>query len=153
LSSERIKQVDGLRFGDPVHAIATRNEAKSVEVIIYHLNDADQENEAVDSLTVNLEIANLPFEHFEARWYAIDESHSNSYALWEAMGRPKTLSASQARELSARDDLELVKPAWLEHSRERWFRMKLRLQSNSVALFVLSAMDRGRENATMQEAF
>jgi xylan 1,4-beta-xylosidase len=153
LSNDRIAQIGGLRFGDPVHGLATRTGSKSVEIVLYHLDESDQENRAQDSIEVALEVARLPFESFEVQWYAVDETHSNGYALWEKRGRPKTLSAGVARELSKRDDLEMVKPAWREKTADGRFRMNVTLQRNSVALFVLSSTDRGRRESNMQEAF
>lgn len=144
LSHERIKQINGLQFGDPAHAIATRDGSATVEIILYHLDEGDQENQSSDSASIDLEIVNLPFESFEVRWYAIDEKYSNSHALWEKMGRPKTLSVREARELAERDDLELVKPVWQEGAADRSFRKKVNMQSNSVALFILSSRDRGQ---------
>ena len=145
LSDETIAQTDGFQFGGPVHAIATRDQSNSVEVLIYNLHEGDEENATADSTTAALEIRNLPFERFQVRWYQIDEAHSNSYARWQEMGSPKTLTGEQFNELDAHDDLELVKPAWTFHAPDRKFPFTTKLQSNSVCLLVLTAMDRGHE--------
>ncbi|MBN1155398.1 hypothetical protein JXB12_10820, partial [candidate division KSB1 bacterium] len=43
LSDERVN-VSGTRYGDPINAIATRNGTRSIEILLYHLNDTDYDN-------------------------------------------------------------------------------------------------------------
>lgn len=138
LSPKRLEVAGGSTFGDPVHAIATCDGDTSVEIVLYHLDERDRENLQQDSLDIELTVTNLPFENYHVRWYAIDEAHSNSHAIWKAMGRPTRLTREQDERLSQGDDLELMVPAWREHSPQRRFNKSFRMQSNSVALLVLS---------------
>jgi xylan 1,4-beta-xylosidase len=49
------------------------------------------------------------------RQYRIDDTHSNAYAVWLAMGSPQQPSAAQYAELKRRDGLQLLgSPQWLE---------------------------------------
>jgi xylan 1,4-beta-xylosidase len=138
LSNERIEQQGGLSFGGPVHAIATRNGRKSVEVLVYHIDEEDKQNVAADSMKVQLEVNSLPFKDFKVEWLLIDETHSNAYTYWKKMGEPKKLTPLQYKKLAQNDDLELVRPVWQEKNDNSSFAMSFALQNNSVTLFRLT---------------
>ncbi len=49
--------------------------------------------------------------------YRIDETHSNSYTVWKAMGSPQTPTPEQYAQLKAAGQLELLSsPEWLDVS-------------------------------------
>ena len=49
--------------------------------------------------------------------YRIDDTHSNSYSVWKAMGSPQTPTAKQYAQLKEAGQLELLNsPQWLEVS-------------------------------------
>ncbi|MBW8749692.1 MAG: beta-xylosidase, partial [Acidobacteria bacterium] len=46
--------------------------------------------------------------------YRIDDTHSNAYAVWKAMGSPQKPSTQQLAELKAKDGLGLLEsPRWM----------------------------------------
>ena len=143
LSDERIALTTGARFGDPVFALATKDEDNSIEILVYHLNERDEGNGRKDTLDITLSVQNLPFRKYEVNHYLVDENHSNVYSAWRKMGRPKNLTDEQAARLSTIDDLELARMPWQEESTDYTFRHGLRLQSNSVAVFVLTNIESG----------
>lgn len=138
LSEERLPKINGAEFADPIHAIATRGPAQSLEILVYHLDEWDYDNASADSQAVTLIIENLPFADYTLSWYAIDESHSNSFAVWTNLGKPEVLDRNQAELMDRRDDLELYEPIAEITSTQRKFERSFKLQSNSVALFVLT---------------
>jgi len=47
--------------------------------------------------------------------YRIDDTHSNAYTLWKAMGSPQNPSPAQYAELKAKDGLQLLEsPRWMD---------------------------------------
>ncbi|HEX9652090.1 MAG TPA: hypothetical protein VGA99_00135, partial [bacterium] len=137
LGNERLA-VGGSNFGDPLRAFATRQEDGSVQILVYHIDEWDTDNASPDSQQVNLVVENLPFSDFSVQCYMIDESHSNSFTVWKSMGKPEILDPKQAELLQKRDDLEMYEPVAFEQSPGRDFKKDFKLQSNSVALFILS---------------
>ena len=138
LSDELIRLRSGAQFGDPVHALATRDQDRSVEILIYHLDESDYECAKQDTQNIYLVVENLPFEKFQVQWYVIDETHSNGYSAWKAMGQPRSLTKKAAEELGRRDDLALAEPVSVRRAADRRFEKKFNLQSNSLVLFILS---------------
>jgi xylan 1,4-beta-xylosidase len=46
--------------------------------------------------------------------YRIDDTHSNAYTVWKAMGSPQNPTTEQYTELKANDGLQLLtSPVWL----------------------------------------
>lgn len=140
LRGERIALTSGSKFGDKVNGVASVDRDRAT-ILLYHLNERDRNNASNDSVKVELTVEGLPFQKYRVEWFTIDETHSNAFTIWRNMGRPKRLSNSQHRELSAGDDLERQTEPWLESSPENRFRKEFNMQSNSVALFLLT---RGR---------
>jgi xylan 1,4-beta-xylosidase len=51
--------------------------------------------------------------------YRIDDTHSNAYTVWKAMGSPQSPTAEQYVRLKAAGQLELLtSPEWLEVDRD-----------------------------------
>jgi xylan 1,4-beta-xylosidase len=139
LSNELVPLRSGAQLGDPVHALATRDGDRSMEILIYHVDESDFESASQDTQDIQVVVENLPFEKFQVRSFLIDETHSNVYTAWKRLGQPKSLSKKDADELDRRDDLEPFEPAYRVESPVRKFEKKFRLQSNSVILFVLAS--------------
>lgn len=138
LGSMRVT-VEGSNFGDPIHAIATKSDDNSVQVIVYHLDESDQYNQEEQTYPVYLTLKNLPFSSFQSELYLIDRSHSNAFAIWEEMGAPANPLPPQVEQLQNRDDLELVESKYDEANNAGIYQKNLELQNNSVALLVLTA--------------
>jgi hypothetical protein len=137
LSKELVRLRSGARFGDPVHALATRDGDRSMEILIYHIDEPDFESAGQDSQDIYLVVENLPFEKFQVRSFLIDENHSNVYTAWKKLGQPKSLTRKDAEELDRQDDLDAYEPPYRAESPSKKFEKKIRLQANSVLLFVL----------------
>ena len=98
-----------------VDAIATRADG---EAAIMLWNYRDDELPAAGT-KVQVTIAGIPtgvrkvlLEH-----YRIDETHSNSYSVWKAMGSPQTPTPEQYARLKEAGQLELLSsPQWLDVS-------------------------------------
>jgi xylan 1,4-beta-xylosidase len=81
----------GVRSSPDIGALATRTETM-VRILLWHYHDDDVPGPAA---AVNLTISGLPKSSAMIGQYCIDESHSNSYAAWKAMGSPTAISDVQ----------------------------------------------------------
>ncbi len=140
LSDERIELTSGSQFGDALHAIATRDNGNSVEILLYHLDEHGNEREhsGPDKVAVRMTIRNLPFTRFEVRQFAVDETHSNSYAVWLKQGRPRSFKRQQYDELVENQDLAEavpVQPVQLDDTAN--FEINFEMQTQSLRLITL----------------
>jgi xylan 1,4-beta-xylosidase len=111
LSSEDIVR-EGVRTHPEINAIATRSDHE-IEILLWNYHDEDLP--AAPS-PVDLTITGLPsaasralLEHFR-----IDSDHSNSFAVWNRMGSPRTPSPDQYEKLQSAGQLQLLdSPAWI----------------------------------------
>jgi len=74
------------------------------------------EEKAAPGAPVALTIKGLPRTATKVRLthYRIDDTHSNAYTIWKAMGSPQNPTPQQMADLKARDGLELLEsPRWL----------------------------------------
>ena len=70
--------------------------------------------------------------------YRIDDTHSNAFTVWKAMGSPQDPTAEQYGELVARGGLELLtSPTWTEVSGEE-LQVEMSMPANSVSLLRLT---------------
>jgi xylan 1,4-beta-xylosidase len=104
---------DGVRKTPDVDAMATRAEHEAA-VMLWNYHDDDSPAAGAE---VQVTIAGIPagvnkvlLEH-----YRIDETHSNSYSVWKAMGSPQMPTAEQYARLKEAGKLErLNSPQWLD---------------------------------------
>ena len=109
---------EGVRVRPEINAIATRSDHE-IEILLW--NYCDEDLPAPPS-PLELTITGLPsiasrglLEHFR-----INSDHSNSFAAWNRMGSPQTLSAEQYEKLQAAGQLQLLdSPAWMPISNGR----------------------------------
>ena len=69
------------------------------------------------SAPVTVNIAGLPKNLSRVRLthYRIDDTHSNAYTVWKAMGSPQNPNPTQYAELKSKDGLQLLEsPRWIE---------------------------------------
>jgi xylan 1,4-beta-xylosidase len=78
----------------------------SLTVLLWNYSD---DSTAIAPM-VELHLDSLHSKHIRYRRFAIDETHSNSYATWKAMGSPQTPDAAQYRQLEASGKLQLAEP-------------------------------------------
>ncbi len=105
---------NGDGFGGLVKSVATRDAGGSVSILI---ENATQEHakdlgDAALARHVTLTIAGLtPGRSYQVEHNRIDNSHSNVYGAWQAMGDPKWPDTAQMAALHQRDHLEALTPA------------------------------------------
>jgi xylan 1,4-beta-xylosidase len=85
-------------------------------------------------------VAGLPAEgrKIMVRHYRIDQSHSNSYTVWKAMGSPQNPTPEQSVALKAAGQLQLLEsPRWVE-SKGGAVNLTFAMPGQSVSLVELS---------------
>jgi xylan 1,4-beta-xylosidase len=105
----------GVRQTPDVDAFATKA-AHEAAVMLWNYHDDDVSALNAD---VQVTVTGIPvgvkkvlLEH-----YRIDQSHSNSYTVWQKMGSPQSPTAEQYAQLKAAGQLELLtSPEWLDVS-------------------------------------
>jgi len=103
----------GVRGGADVDALATRAQREAA-VMLWNYHDVDV---PADATPTTLRIHGLPstLDRVLLTHYRIDDTHSNAYGAWLAMGSPQQPSAAQLAELKRRQGLQLLgSPRWLE---------------------------------------
>ena len=103
----------GVRQSSDLDAFATQADREAA-VLVWNYNDVDGPAEAVPT---SIAIAGLPptvhrvlLEHFR-----LDDTHSNAYTVWQAMGSPQHPTAKQYAGLQAAAQLQLlISPTWLD---------------------------------------
>lgn len=95
---------DGVRTAPDISAQACI-EAKRASVLVWHYHDDDV---AGEDAAITLTLENLPKARGAAKLthWRIDETHSNVFTAWKAMGSPATPSKAQYAQLEAASKLE-----------------------------------------------
>jgi xylan 1,4-beta-xylosidase len=102
-----------VREGATVDALAT-TDARQAAVMLWNYQDAEQGGL---SAPVTVDIKGLPKTVSRVRLshYRIDDTHSNAYTVWKAMGSPQNPSPAQYAELKSKDGLQLLEsPRWID---------------------------------------
>jgi xylan 1,4-beta-xylosidase len=74
---------------------------------------------AAPDADVEVTVAGIPVgvKKVLLEYYRIDDTHSNAYTVWKAMGSPQSPTAEQYAQLKAAGQLELLtSPTWLDVS-------------------------------------
>ena len=103
----------GVRADPDVDAFATRAEHEAA-VLLWHYHDVDGPAPPKFAL---VSLAGLPagVRRVLVSEFRIDDTHSNAYTRWKAMGSPQQPSAQQYAELQSEAGLELLaSPKWLD---------------------------------------
>jgi xylan 1,4-beta-xylosidase len=103
----------GVRGGADVDALATRS-VHQAAVLLWNYHDVDAPAGATPAV---LHVQGFPatLSRVLLTYYRIDDTHSNAYTAWLAMGSPQHPSAAQLAELKRGDGLQLLgSPQWLE---------------------------------------
>ncbi len=106
---------DGVRAQPDIDAMATAD-ARGAAVMLWNYHD---EEKPAPGAPVSVTVKGLPRAAGRVRLthYRIDDTHSNAYTVWKAMGSPQNPTAQQMADLKARDGLELLEsPRWLQAS-------------------------------------
>ena len=95
----------GVRAQPDVNALAARDGARSVSVLVWNYHDDDLPAAAA---SVNLEIRGLPAGRPMLTEYRVDPDRSNAYTAWKKMGSPQPPTAAQYAELERASKLETM---------------------------------------------
>jgi len=107
------KLANGVGGAPDIDAMATTG-GREAAVLLW--NYQDEEKGAPPSATT-VTVRGLPkaAARVLVTHYRIDDSHSNAYTAWKAMGSPQKPSAEQITELKAKDGLQLLdSPHWMD---------------------------------------
>jgi xylan 1,4-beta-xylosidase len=105
----------GVTQSPDVDAIATRADREAA-VMLWNYHDDDLPAPGTD---VQVTIVGIPSEVKKVllEHYRIDDTHSNSYTVWKAMGSPQAPTPEQYARLKEAGQLELLSaPQWLDAS-------------------------------------
>jgi len=103
----------GVRGEVDVNALATR-EGKSASVLVWDYHDVAEGGGWAD---VQVRVKGLPVGVRRAlvERYRLDQTHSNAYTTWKAMGSPQTPTAEQVAALKRAGGLEVLgSPVWVD---------------------------------------
>jgi xylan 1,4-beta-xylosidase len=105
----------GITQTPDVDAISTRTDHEAAVLLWnYHDNDLPAAGSEVEVTIAGIPsgVKRVLLEH-----YRIDDTHSNSYSVWKAMGSPQTPTPEQYTQLKEAGQLELLSsPQWLDVS-------------------------------------
>jgi xylan 1,4-beta-xylosidase len=105
----------GVRRAPDVDAFATKAEREAA-VMLWNYHD---DNVPAPDADVEVTISGIPpgVKRVLLEHYRIDETHSNAYTVWKAMGSPQSPTPEQYARLKAAGQLELLtSPQWLDVS-------------------------------------
>jgi len=103
----------GVRAAADIDAFATAD-VRQAAVMLWNYHDAEK---AGPSAPASIAVTGLPKSASRVRLthYRIDDTHSNAYTVWKAMGSPQNPTPAQYAELKAKDGLQLLEsPRWLD---------------------------------------
>jgi len=116
-SSGQVKLDDiiagGVRGAADIDAFATAD-TRQAAVMLWNYHDAEKPG---PSASASVTVTGLPKGASRVRLthYRIDDTHSNAYTLWKAMGSPQNPTPAQYAELKSKDGLQLLEsPRWLD---------------------------------------
>jgi xylan 1,4-beta-xylosidase len=119
-----------------VDALATTSD-HAAQVLLWNYQD---EAAAGPSATTTTTIRGLPvgITRVLLRHYRIDDTHSNAYTVWQAMGRPQQPTADQLAQLRQAGQLQLLtSPAWIDVT-DGTATVPLTLPSHAISLLSLT---------------
>jgi xylan 1,4-beta-xylosidase len=106
---------EGVREAPDVDAFATKAQHEAAVMLWnYHDDDVPAPDAAVEVTVAGVPegVKKVLLEH-----YRIDNTHSNSYTVWKAMGSPQSPTPEQYAQLKAAGQLQLLtSPEWVDVS-------------------------------------
>ena len=103
----------GVRLKADVDALATRGE-RGAAVMLWNYHDVDEPAAAAPT---SVTVSGLPADvrRVLLMHYRIDETHSNAYTVWKAMGSPQHPTTAQYAHLQSEAGLQLLtSPEWMD---------------------------------------
>ena len=126
----------GVRDTPDVDAFATKSSHEAA-VMLWNYHDADAPAEAAN---VSVTIAGIPagVHRVLLQHYRIDQTHSNAYTVWLAMGSPQQPTAEQYATLRSAGQLQtLTSPVWLD-VKDGSVQLSTELPRQAISLLKLS---------------
>ncbi len=125
---------DGVRTQPDVSAFASMR-GNQLAVMIWNYHDDDLTG---PSAAITLKIPGLPVSTGKAALthYRVDETHSNAFTVWRALGEPKKPDPSQYAELEAAGKLEEI-PATPVSISDHTLNLSIDLPRQGVSLLIL----------------
>jgi xylan 1,4-beta-xylosidase len=105
----------GVRQQDDIDAFATKA-AREAAVMLWNYHDDDVQ---MAGPKVQVAVSGIPagVKKVQVEHFRIDDTHSNSYTVWKAMGSPQSPTPEQYAKLQAAGQLELLtSPMWVDVS-------------------------------------
>jgi xylan 1,4-beta-xylosidase len=103
----------GVRDSADVDGMATLAD-RDVSVLLWNYHDADLAAPATPA-TVNVQGIPHGVTRVLVKYYRIDDTHSNAYTVWKAMGSPQQPTTEQYARLKSEAGLQLLtSPVWLD---------------------------------------
>jgi len=126
---------EGVRGRPDVSAIASVDKDK-IYILAWHYHDDDVTG---PEAAIDLKLNNLPLQSgsLKVSQYRIDESHSNAFALWKAMGSPAKLTMEQYSQLERGGQLSEMGRAEKIGAKNATVNLKVILPRRAVSLLVL----------------
>ena len=107
----------------------------SASVIVWNYHDDDSRNAGEP---IDISIAGLPVKNVQLTQYRIDDTHSNSYAVWQKMGSPKTPTTAQIAELENAGQLKTMGKSERKNTSSGFLNIKIVLPRQGVALLKMN---------------
>ncbi|MGI4853887.1 MAG: GH39 family glycosyl hydrolase, partial [Janthinobacterium lividum] len=104
----------GVRGESDVDTLATNTSNTSASILLWNYHDVASPGPAVPA---TLNVTGLPpaVKRVLVTHYRIDDTHSNAYTIWKAMGSPQHPTSEQYAALKAQDGLQLLtSPEWID---------------------------------------
>ncbi len=120
----------GVRQKSDIDALATKDKHQAA-VMVWNYHDDDVSAPGED---VTLAIKGLTAKHVRLTHYRIDETHSNAYVAWKAMGSPQSPSPEQVAHLKALGGLGLMRSPYSVEPRGGAVVFKMSLPRQAVSL-------------------
>lgn len=128
--------VEGVRSSADVDAMATEADRQAA-VLIWNYHD-DYQPAASSPTTITVSGIPSGVNRVLATHYRIDETHSNAYTVWKAMGSPQHPTTEQYQQLKSRAGLEVLNsPEWLDVKDGR-LNLVTEMPRESVSLITLN---------------
>ena len=126
---------DGVRQKPDVSALASLD-GKKLSVLVWHYHDDDVTG---PDAAVDLSIPGLPVKAGKAKLthYRIDETHSNAYTVWKALGSPQQPTKEQYESLEEAGKLAELDKASTVNIQNGEAKVRFNLPRQGVSLLVL----------------
>jgi xylan 1,4-beta-xylosidase len=126
---------DGVRQKPDVSALASRD-GRKLSVMVWHYHDDDVAGPDAD---VTLTLPGLPVATGAAKLthYRIDETHSNAYTVWQALGSPQQPTKELYAQLEEAGQLAELDKASTVNIQDGEAKIRFRLPRQGVSLLVL----------------